>query len=448
MHTSSRIAAAAPLGSSLPTSDGLRAAESTPGQTSFVSMLMRHVAESAPPRVSGGARELAPDRAQRTAEAASPERDPQPGSAPSRTQAERARAGGQARARSESRPAEAGAHRGDRSAAAEAGRDVEAEAAEEGAGEIRDEAGSPHGLDGWLAALQAGPVRAAGPEAGFEQADPGSTEGDNLAAGAAQLRVGEAARSGTEALAAALAEADSIASEPGAGKAQPGVGPASDERARQAAQGAATGLDAVHMLGGADAGLQQGSTLQDGAQHAGFESALAAAQAAGASVSGSSRAAVSESTGHVAAPVGTAGFAEELGEQVRLLVSAGGREGAVQEARLSLNPAELGPITIRIALEGQHAQVEFTAASETTRRAIEDSLPQLAGALQSEGLTLAGGGVYQQSREAGGEPGADPAGPGAAASRAAGSEPGEAGTTESAAGLRPRPDRGLVDLYA
>ena len=79
------------------------------------------------------------------------------------------------------------------------------------------------------------------------------------------------------------------------------------------------------------------------------------------------------------------GFGAALGTQVSLWV----RDG-VQEARLQLHPAELGPVTVQIALEGQAAHVDFTAAVAATRESIEQSLPALAAALRESGFTLDG----------------------------------------------------------
>jgi flagellar hook-length control protein FliK len=85
-------------------------------------------------------------------------------------------------------------------------------------------------------------------------------------------------------------------------------------------------------------------------------------------------------------------FGAALGHQVALWV----RDG-VQEARLQLHPAELGPVTVQIALDGQAAHVEFGAAVAATRDSIEQSLPALAAALRESGFTLAGGGVSSQA---------------------------------------------------
>ena len=92
------------------------------------------------------------------------------------------------------------------------------------------------------------------------------------------------------------------------------------------------------------------------------------------------------------------GFGAALGSQVSLWV----RDG-VQEARLQLHPAELGPVIVQIALEGQAAHVDFTAAVAATRESIEQSLPALAAALRESGFTLAGGGVSSNASHGGGD---------------------------------------------
>jgi flagellar hook-length control protein FliK len=135
-----------------------------------------------------------------------------------------------------------------------------------------------------------------------------------------------------------------------------------------------------------------------------------------------------------------AGFAPALGAQVALWVKDG-----VQEARLQLHPAELGPVTVQIALEGQAAHVDFTAAVAATRESIEQSLPALAAALRESGFTLAGGGVF------GGRPDANDGqrertaqGRGTRATASAAAE----GITDAAAAAPRRWARSLVDLYA
>ncbi len=81
-------------------------------------------------------------------------------------------------------------------------------------------------------------------------------------------------------------------------------------------------------------------------------------------------------------------FAPALAHQVTWLVNEG-----VQQARLALNPAEMGPVMVRIVLDGSQARIDFSADLPATRAAIEASLPNLAASLHDHGLTLAGGGV-------------------------------------------------------
>lgn len=130
-------------------------------------------------------------------------------------------------------------------------------------------------------------------------------------------------------------------------------------------------------------------------------------------------------------------FAPALGAQVTLLVRAG-----VEQARIELNPAEMGPVAVQIALDGGSARVDFHAEVAATRQAIEASLPSLASALHDAGLTLTGGGVFQQpQRQA---PDAQ-----APANAAAGGRESAAGETMPVqAAARPLPRRGLIDLVA
>lgn len=96
----------------------------------------------------------------------------------------------------------------------------------------------------------------------------------------------------------------------------------------------------------------------------------------------------------LAAHVQSPEFAPALGAQLSILVKDG-----VSEARLHLNPAEMGPITVQIHIEGQTARVEMVAEHAATRQALEQSMPALAGALRESGLTLTGGGVFEQARD-------------------------------------------------
>ena len=143
----------------------------------------------------------------------------------------------------------------------------------------------------------------------------------------------------------------------------------------------------------------------------------------------------------IAVPVDSPGFAPALGAQLSLFAQDG-----VQTARLQINPAEMGPITVQIALDGNTARVDFQADRAATRDLIEASLPALAGAMQDAGLTLTGGGVFQQ------HPGRQPPpehSPTANALRnpAPDSRP-DSGAADPAFAGRRGTQRGLVDLVA
>jgi flagellar hook-length control protein FliK len=132
----------------------------------------------------------------------------------------------------------------------------------------------------------------------------------------------------------------------------------------------------------------------------------AAAAASTAAAPATTAAAETPVAASVPVPMESPDFAEAFGVQVSLLA----RDG-VQEAELHLNPAEMGPVSVQIVLDGERARIDFGAQAAATRAAIEASLPELAAALRDAGLTLAGGGVSQHSPGRGddtrqGEPGA------------------------------------------
>ena len=175
------------------------------------------------------------------------------------------------------------------------------------------------------------------------------------------------------------------------------------------------------------------SALPLPALHASFMPAAAASLAAAAATAAPFEA-------QLAAALDSAAFAPALATQVSWLV----REG-VHHARLSLNPAEMGPVTVQIALDGTQARVDFSADLAATRAAIESSLPNLAAALHENGLKLAGGGVFDGQPRPGTPGERSPSDP----------RPGRSGAAtdlgSEAPGLGRAPaqrQRGLVDLVA
>jgi flagellar hook-length control protein FliK len=167
--------------------------------------------------------------------------------------------------------------------------------------------------------------------------------------------------------------------------------------------------------------------------------ALAAASGTTAVVHAASNVTAGVVEGRLSAAPGQAGFAPELGAQLTLFV----REG-VQMARLQLHPAELGPVLVQIQLDGQAAQVHLAAENPFTRDKLGEALPVLAGSLREAGLTLSGGGVFEQPRR-------DDSAPGQGTSTTQGRNDDAARPEAADAGAQvvalPR-RRGVVDLVA
>lgn len=91
-------------------------------------------------------------------------------------------------------------------------------------------------------------------------------------------------------------------------------------------------------------------------------------------------------------PPGSAAFPAALGAQLSTWMKDG-----VQYATLELNPQDMGPIDVRIALRDGRTQVELGADVAATRAALTQALPELAEALGDVGLSLSGGSVSDQT---------------------------------------------------
>lgn len=152
--------------------------------------------------------------------------------------------------------------------------------------------------------------------------------------------------------------------------------------------------------------IEKPALPQIGAAGGAKEAAAAASALASASTPAASGNAPAPTAVAIAAPVSAPEFAHELGLRLSLLANDG-----VQTAELHLNPADMGPVSVQIVMDGTQARVDFGADMAATRQAIEAGLPQLASALADAGFTLAGGGVSQHSGSgsgsaSSGEPGA------------------------------------------
>jgi flagellar hook-length control protein FliK len=90
--------------------------------------------------------------------------------------------------------------------------------------------------------------------------------------------------------------------------------------------------------------------------------------------------------------VGSREWHTELGNKLSLMSA-----GAVQSARLSMTPEELGPVEVRIDTHRQQVNVWFAADHADTRHALEQSLPRLRELFAAQGMNLSDAGVSGQA---------------------------------------------------
>ena len=92
--------------------------------------------------------------------------------------------------------------------------------------------------------------------------------------------------------------------------------------------------------------------------------------------------------------VGSSHWNQDFVSQVNLLVSH--RE---PQAEIRVNPPHLGPVEVRIGLDGNQVSVTFTSAHAETRSAIENALPQLREMFSDNGLALGNASVSAESSQ-------------------------------------------------
>jgi len=90
-------------------------------------------------------------------------------------------------------------------------------------------------------------------------------------------------------------------------------------------------------------------------------------------------------------PMHSPRFADETGARVQWLAAQGGGE-----ATLRISPDGLGPVEIRLSLDGDRVDVALHAAQADTRQALEQALPRLREMLAQQGLQLGHADVGQR----------------------------------------------------
>lgn len=89
---------------------------------------------------------------------------------------------------------------------------------------------------------------------------------------------------------------------------------------------------------------------------------------------------------------GSEAFSRALGERVIVMA-----DRDLSQARIALNPPQLGPIEVRVQVNGEQASVSFSAHSHVAREALEQAMPRLREMLGSQGFTQVDVNVSQQS---------------------------------------------------
>jgi flagellar hook-length control protein FliK len=139
----------------------------------------------------------------------------------------------------------------------------------------------------------------------------------------------------------------------------------------------------------------------------------------------------------VGAAVETPEFGQGLADRVSWMVG-----NNMNGAKLQVNPPQLGPIEVRIAVQGDHAQVWLTSHSAVTRDALEASSPKLREMLGSQGFGQVSVDISHRSFQERSSQ-AQPYDWTPAANRGA-----PAAAPSSAAVSMPRMSSGAVDAYA
>ncbi len=233
--------------------------------------------------------------------------------------------------------------------------------------------------------------------------------------------------------AAAAAAAAAVANQAGAAAAGgPSVAGIAITVARAASGAAAIARSATSLAVGGGADRHAPSSADDSTPATPFTLAVAPQSAVNADTATSPTPALKVSVGGDAAE-----FGQGLANHVSSMLDSN-----LTIAKLQVNPAELGPIEVRIAVQGDHASVWLMSHSAVTRDALESSSTKLREMLGAQGFAQVNVDVSQRNFQERPTP-SQPYAATAAANRAS--------STDSAAGPSASVSRistGALDAYA
>ncbi len=136
--------------------------------------------------------------------------------------------------------------------------------------------------------------------------------------------------------------------------------------------------------------------------------------------------------------LGDDGFDQAIGARVGWLA-----DQKIGHAHITLNPEDLGPVDVRLQMNGDKVHASFSSPHVDVRHALESSLPRLRELLGEQGFQLAHADVGHHNNSDGGTSGQNS---GTGNGRIGDGEPSLGDTTVSAAQLIRQ--RGLLDAYA
>lgn len=96
----------------------------------------------------------------------------------------------------------------------------------------------------------------------------------------------------------------------------------------------------------------------------------------------------------IASPVQSQAWSQGLTEQVSWMV-----RGNIQSAEIKLNPANLGPLEVKLSIEDDVARLSFVSSHAPVREALDAAMPRLKEMLEQQGISLGDVDVSQYSEQ-------------------------------------------------
>ncbi|MDR0996335.1 MAG: flagellar hook-length control protein FliK [Zoogloeaceae bacterium] len=252
------------------------------------------------------------------------------------------------------------------------------------------------GLAAWLAGLKTGAAKGEGADLPVDM--PKSNDADTDANADADLT--SLVVPLTAPVEAKAVVPQGLAAQPSAqttlsGSADPSLSPtlaadAADDLSAGKLSLAAGGMNTANLADG-------DSPSSSGQQAPGFASLLAERAAAPQTAQTPQAAPAATPEQRIDAPISDAPrWTAQVGDKVIWM-----NKNGVQEVRLQLTPANLGPMTISLSLSGEEgkAHAVFTAATAEVRHTLEEAMPRLREMLSASGISLDSTQVGQQFRD-------------------------------------------------